>query len=143
MRASHRLAPKRNSQQIRRYFAECIADKKQPGADAIDCGAEMEVAIHAQGSEADVDAIHVGQPVTDGDDRQESNRSLPLGRRPIGIRVKTGLVECSASRRTASGSLIQVRFWTELGEWRTAEGMRMYHSVREESSQMAVIASAF
>ena len=39
----------------------------------------MQIAVHAQRGEADVDAVHVGQAVADGDNGQQAPRCFALG----------------------------------------------------------------
>jgi hypothetical protein len=59
MRASQRRAPK----QVGGDFAGCVADEEYARAHAEDSVAEVEIDVHLQGCEADVDAVHVGDAV--------------------------------------------------------------------------------
>jgi hypothetical protein len=42
----------------------------------------MQIAVHAQRGEADIDAVHVRQPVTNADNGQQPQGRLALRRRP-------------------------------------------------------------
>ena len=66
--------------QIRGHFAERITNKEQSGTQAVDRGAEMQIAVHAKRGKADVDAIHVGEAIADGNDWEQAEGGFALGR---------------------------------------------------------------
>ena len=72
IRASQRRAPKRTSRQIGRHLAGRVAEKEESRTEAVDGCAEVQVMIHLQSGEADVDAIHVGDAIAHRYQRQQS-----------------------------------------------------------------------
>ena len=58
-------------EQVRGDLAGGVAEEEETCAEAVDGGAEVEIAVHLQRGEADVDAVHVGCAVAQGDERDE------------------------------------------------------------------------
>ena len=56
-----------------------VAEEEEAGAEAVDGGGEVQVAVHLQRGEADVDAVHVGGAVAEGDEGDETPGGLAQG----------------------------------------------------------------
>ena len=80
MRVSQRFGSKPQQQQVRGHLAQRIADEEKPRAKAVDRRAEMQIPIHLQRGKADVDAVHVGQPIAHADHRKQPQARLPQRR---------------------------------------------------------------
>ena len=66
-------------QKVRGDLAGGVAEEEEARAEAVDGGAEVQVAVHLEGGEADVDAIHVGGAVAEGDEGNEAQGSFAHG----------------------------------------------------------------
>ena len=55
-------------EQVRGDFAGGVAEEEEACAESVDGGAEVKIAVHLERGKADVDAVHVGCAVAEGDE---------------------------------------------------------------------------
>ena len=92
-------------QQIRRHLAQRVSDKEKTRAKPVDRCAEVQIAVHLQGGKADIDAVHVGQAVANGEQRQKVHCSFALRTPPdcLVLRARLRIARHVHTTRIAGG----------------------------------------
>jgi hypothetical protein len=71
-----RARPEPHQQKIRGHFEQRVAKKKQPCAQTVDRGTEVQVAVHLGCGEADVGAIYIRDQVAEAEQRKDAPTRL-------------------------------------------------------------------